>query len=53
MSRVYSIAILMLLFALVIAVRIITIINNDEVSMAASTNGRYTIKAIDKYTIVI
>jgi len=40
---------MMLLIATVIVVRIITIINNDEVSMAASTNGRYTIKAIDKY----
>lgn len=49
MSRIYSVSILVLLVASVIIVRIIAIINNDEVSMAASVNGTYTVKSIAKY----
>mgnify|MGYP003290896654 FL=1 len=49
MKKIYCLAAVMFFIASVAILRIISIINNDEVYSAASTNGTYTIKAVAKY----
>lgn len=49
LKKMYLILLIMSLISVVIAAKIIAIINDDNVLMAASANGSYTIKVIDKY----
>ncbi len=49
MKKIYIIATLVIVTAVTIVIKLITILNNDKVSMAATNNGTYTIKVIEKY----
>ncbi len=49
MNKLSVLKILAVLVAVVIAIRLAAIINDEEISMVAANNGTYTIKSVDKY----
>lgn len=49
MNKFFVIAVISALAAIVIVVKLVTIISDEEVSMASANNGTYTIKLVDRY----
>ncbi len=49
MNKIFVIALISALVALAIVVKLIVIINDEEISTASANNGTYTIKAVDRY----
>ena len=49
MNKFFVISVISAVAAIAIAVKLVAIINDEEVSMASANNGTYTIKAVDRY----